>query len=568
MSVKRISKNTKKREQFPAEPYVPKFQKKQSTKIKRRALNELENPNVIMMLGGEPQYIHSTEAYFRAGLKTAEEQMLIHLDALVEEQQSLMRIKIAEINNIWKIKLQKAFGDVLPTFSDFKQFWEAHITQNPHPNEFMSKLAQLAKLKEAKVKLAVLKQKKDKARQSVKNGFNNQHTELSAKALEDKLSMFDFRVGLSKNQKTYTYGGEGKKLESAWEEIVKSSTEEVIKWLFNNQQFIHITDSLIDAQIEAYKNNKKDNLKLEHTQIGKIFEHMTEGVYKNVINNPKFNDKVVPLVADLAFQRVAAEQEGSGKSTTTYKADTNVQFINNISGEVILEFLTSDKTGQSVDFSQNKIDLETKNVDQFTATIESKTFDFSQLGLNINAYERNKQMIDNLIQYVLANGYAFSGRVSIVNFKELIVMFLAWMKVVSEIIGGESSMNDTPLAIRSFNTIYNTADVLNLFIDIAPKDIMKYINKSLLGDFYKSSPPLANSLKNILFHSKALTLTELGGNVSYGNIKNFTGSFKNNKDNIKTVSEYLQDIYSNFMQVKPVLKTSFLIKFKNLQATF
>lgn len=564
MATTRAKKEVKHKQQFPPEEYTEKFTKSKGTNIKRRALNELNNPDVVCMLGGKPQYIHSTAAYFRAGLKTAENAMLTHLNNLVAEQQDKMKTMIEVINSEWQYKLDKAFKGTIPSFSDFQKFWNAHITQNEQPNEFMAKMAQLASLKEAKTKLSILQQTRDKARKSVKIHHNGAHTEASAKELQDKLSLFDFTVGLSSSGNQYSYGGVGKELEKEWNNIIQQSTEAVIKQLSDNN-LEKLIDSVIDAQIQAYRNNTHVNYNLTHTEIGKIFEFISQGVYKNVFNNTDIDKKLVPRAYDMYIERIAAEAPGSGESVITDKGDSKVQFVDSIGTDVILEFVTSDKTGQNVDFTQSKIDLNTKNIDQFTSGLNSQSLDFSKLQLNVATYNNNSAAINSLINYVMANAFAFSGQVSVKYFKEIIVMFLAWMKVVVEIIG-DTTLDKTPLAVRTFSTIYNTADLLNLFINIAPRDIFKYIRQKDLSDFYKASVPLANSMKNTLFASKKAALKTMGAGVSYEKLKNNTEKPKGSI--VPSVSQCLDDIYNAFIQVRPSINASFLIKLNNLHSTF
>ena len=134
-----------------------RLKKSVGTNIKARALAELDNPSVIVALGGGNQYVHSTEAYFRRGLSTAIKRMNLHLEALVQEQQQKMRDLIVKIDAEWNIKLSQAFGpDTFKSFAEFKKFWDAQIVHNPNPNDFMRKMQHLVELKKIKTILGAL----------------------------------------------------------------------------------------------------------------------------------------------------------------------------------------------------------------------------------------------------------------------------------------------------------------------------------------------------------------------------------------------------------------------------
>ena len=136
----------------------------------------------------------------------------------------------------------------------------------------------------------------------------------------------------------------------------------------------------------------------------------------------------------------------------------------------------------------------------------------------------------------------------------MIVLYAAWLKILTEIVG-DSTIEDTPLAIRTANTIYNTADLIRLFINLDVKGMLynegeNLVVKSMLDSFYAPSDPLSADSKDSLFISKRLALKRLGNNISYETLKEhaFVQTF----------------LHSSMSKIKrPTFSTNFRIKFKN-----
>ena len=517
-----------------------------SSKIKKRVLSELNNPEVVYHLGQQPVYIHSREAYFRAGLKTATREMSILLSDLVDKQKKTIQTKINLIDTEWTNKLQHAFKDEITNFTEFKRFWDNCINNQQNPSEFANRLFYLVQLKDARVKQSALNQIRDNALKSVQKQYGKTPSIQGAQALQELLRMFNMQVSIAPSGKTYQYTGEGKKLEQFWNKCITESTKQVLSSM-NDAKIAGIYDLLTQAQIAAIKNGKTD-INIPHTQIGKLLEWQSVGIYKNIVDNPLLDDKIIPLVANMVVTNVSAE-ENSGNSIIE-KADTKFQFIDSMSGEIILEFLTSDKASESITYNK-KIDINSKNIEQFNASLATSTLDFSNYKLSIPSFESNKEHINAFINYVMSNAKAFVNIVSVKEFKELIVLYAAWMKICVEIVG-DTNISNTPIAIRTMRTIYNTADVLRLFVNLNTRDMLKYLNKSQIeNSFYKAAIPFLNSTKDGIFMRKKLVLNRLGAKVNYDTLKN---------DSV--LYSYLQSISGEIE--KPVLETSFNIKLSNI----
>lgn len=541
---------------------IKKFKKSAGTNIKARAIAELSDPNVIVTLGGSPQYIHSTEVYFRQGLDTAIKRMTLHLEALVQEQQARMRDLIARIDAEWKTKLSSAFGpDTFPTFADFKKFWDAQIVHNPNPNEFMRQMQDLVELKKLKTKIGAMEYKKEQVKKSLASGGR---TALDEKKMQDALSMFGVSVSRVERggKQVFRYGGNA----VPWQRAEEEATQRIVDKLFdpNKGLLIHVS-AAVDKVIDDFKEGKISKIKFDHAAIGSLFEALSEGYYTDIMKNPKTHEAL-----DMSITRVAAElaQNEGRHNVKTFKADSKIELL--AGDEVVLEFLVSDKTGQSLDWNQvsqtKSVDLKTRTIDQFTASINSATLDFSNFELeNVQSFNNNKQEINSLINYVIANGFAFAGQVSVVQFKEILVLYAAWMKIISEVVGDEDIAN-TPLAVRTLSGLYSTADILQLFVNIAPRDMHTYLNNKMFASFYKSDSKLSNRLKNELFRSKKITMRHNQDTMSYEELKRSTYVSNNPAEAMSSIQNLLESINASVKKNWPAIKGSYLIKLNNLKS--
>ena len=544
-----------------------RIKKSPATRIKARALNELNDPAIVVALGGGNQYVHSTEAYFRQGLSTAIKRMNLHLEALVKEQQQKMQDLIALIDAEWNTKLTNAFGpDTFKSFAEFKKFWDGQLVHNPNPNDFMRKMQHLVELKKIKTLIGAMEHKKRQIEQTLTSGGRSQS---DLEKMRGALQPFGVEIDIKHrtDKAVFEYGGTA----TTWKKMMQETTQKVVDQVFdkNSGLFFSISKA-VDKTFNDFKNGITSKIEIDHAAIGSLFEALSAGVYKDILRNPKTDQ-----VLDMQITRVAAEivnsQEGKNNKNKNknynnhkFKADSKIELL--ADGEVILEFLTSDKTGQSIDWTQasneKSVNLKTRTIDQFTATIESKTLNFSNFEIdNVESFNANKDEIQKLINYVIANGFAFAGRVSIVQFKELLVLYAAWLKIIMEIVG-DVDISEMPLAIRTLQGLYSTADVLRLFVNITPQQMHTYLNNSMFKSFYKSDTKLSNRLKNMLFASKKNALAYHQHNISYEILK----TDKYSDGIVPDVATMLGRINTAVSQNWPAMQGSYLIKLNNLKA--
>lgn len=509
------------------------------TKIRSSALNELNDISVIYILGGKPTYIHSRQAYFEAGLKTASvafEQMLARL---IEEQKSIMQQKAIWINKAWELKLNKAFGTSIPTFKEFKKWWEIAVMNEQNPSDLFNRLVPLLKLKEAQTRKNVLEYLKSTIRKSLKGETN---TNIRLQKMREALAPYSISVNIQKNG-TFSYD---KTLEHIWLEIIKKSAEQA--WLkpgdaLDEQALLDFTEKQINNLI------KGGDIIPNATDIGNLFEARSIGIWENIQNNISgLEDKIISLI----IENVAAEKHKL--DSTKYKADSNIKIA--LDGDIVMDFLTSDKSGQTLEFGLDDM-VNAPIIEQFTASLESSTLDFSHFGIDSSTLRADNNLMQKIFNYVYSN-YA-AHNINIDDFKENIVLYAAWLKICSEIVG-DTSIKQTPLAIRTMKTLYNTADLLNVFVDISAKEMLKFLNQSKIKDFYKKGITLNGIDKDMLFIEKKLAIMSSFGNKLQENSSSSV-NYLSLYNNVR-INRALQELQATIK--KPSLHTSFIIKLTNM----
>ena len=210
------------------------------------------------------------------------------------------------------------------------------------------------------------------------------------------------------------------------------------------------------------------------------------------------------------MESVAAEK--TGKNSKSYKADTK-HIIS--MGDVQVSFLSSDKTGMETQFgacSGKAIGY----IDKFTAGIKTDTLDITAVEsvINFNQIDPN---LNDVFQYIIKNGDFFHSRDE--ESKTIIVAFFAWAKLITELIGAEGSISHMPVVIRMFNRLYRTSDVMRKFSTIRGVDIMQYVNKTYLYDFYKQYQNINPIDRQTLREAKRDAMQKMSDKVTYAKLK-------------------------------------------------
>jgi hypothetical protein len=552
--LKRRTENKEKREQYESSGV---FKWSEETQIKPRVLRDLNNPDLIYQIGGQNAYVHTHKEYFRAGLETATREMNIMLGQLVANEQQKISQYVSLINQEWSTRLKKFFPGYLETFPQFQAFWNAVIMNEGNPNSLGAKLSYLIALKDATTKRNALKSFQDEMRQRVIREGIQPYSQAAVDFLNNKVNPYGFKITLSKNQKTYQWGGAGKEY---LDELEKSIRQNSAKVLAQSEQVnADILDKIIDREIEKCIKGISDNtLSITATEMGNKFELLSEGIYQYVISDLAESSKLPNLI--MSITNIAPERQTGGKhkDAVEKKGDTKITMT---LGESKLEFVVSDKLSNTIDY-QN-VGINTELIDYFHASVESSTMDFSNFNIPNSVYNEHQYYIDKLFPYVFRNGQAFAGVVAIAQhgagqplFKDLVAMYAGWMKLVHQIVGNTiNNVADLPLAIRTGHGLFNTADILSKFQNVDPTKILNVMDKSQLSSFLKTPPPIPYSAMHSLFVRKRMAMSHIQatGPNTYMLLKN---------------SKYVSGWLENTPFDKVTMSSSFRIPLTNLETLF
>ena len=480
-------------------------------RIRSSAISELQNPDVVYILGGTPTYIHSTEAYFRAGVKTAEAEMNQMLNELVNEQQTKMQERIIYINQRWAEAL-RTLGYTEPAeqaFNKFRKMW-LQLLHSDNAKEYLTALAALSDTKQASVLMVDFDKSIEEAKRKLNSAINSNPEKFSTQDdkntfLQNEMSTKGFNIKVEWNDALshYEYGGDIKEIRKAAQKnamiAIKHGLQHNAGAQLNRLQNIvrsHIPTQLRDDP-SLWTNADAIVGYLKPTEIGDIFEVLDSSIIP--VGDEALINSMGANIAGMFLELVAPEHlDGptTGEGNETKKIDTLIHLINeSCSGEVVFSVPVSDKTGAIIDYASKNADGATVNfIDRFTASINSADLDFSRLqtGAKSTSLEKHQDKLLPLFNYVLRNDAAFSGQQNFIQpFKEMIACYIGWLKIVTEIVGNTQAPEEWAMAIRTPHNLYNTATIMETFTHLSnPLDIVRgehYINVTELKEhFYKS----------------------------------------------------------------------------------
>ena len=237
-------------------------------------------------------------------------------------------------------------------------------------------------------------------------------------------------------------------------------------------------------------------------EIGNIFEYISSVFSIELENGIR-----------IEMENVAAEK--TGKNSKTYKADTKHTFT---IGEVQFSLLSSDKTGMEAVFGKESGKM-IGYLDKFTAGLQStnlKLVDNNQIETIVD-WKLVDPRLNDLFAYIVKNADYFNSRDE--EGKNLVVSFFAWAKLITELVGAENAINDMPAVVRMFNRLYKTSDILRKFSNVHGVDIMNYVQKTYLYDYYKTLQDVPTLDKKQLRQVKGDAMSKIKGRVSYALLK-------------------------------------------------
>ena len=508
---------------------------------RKEALSELENEDTIYMLSKYPIYIHSRENYYKAGNKTAIRILNRELSSVVSKVHAkanrLIPLLDMEVQNI-----VNAFG--MSSWEEFRQWWAKEVQPNSADlqtnRDALYYLALLEKIKKQATSIGTYLYTRSKGR-----GKGQGMSESGVKQLI--------------NAGFVSAGFKGQYGESAGANatITKIRAEqrkdivELSKWLvphlikMNDKVALDIANKLktITGPNLDGINGTMDIDQTFATQIGNIEEYISDMFYRELMNG-----------ITVEMNNIAAEKNKGqkNKNSKKFKADTQITMS---LGSVKLSFLASDKTGMETVFEKNT-GKAIGYQDKFTASIATDTLKITDVE-TIASLDNIDPRLNDVFLYIIKNADFFNLQDK--EGKTLIVAFFAWVKLITEIVCIQNSIKDMPVVIRMFNRLYKTSDILRTFTNKHGLEIMEYVNKSYLYNFYEvykkenAVVPSRKELRDV----KKEAMQQMSGKVTYKKLKSsitdtlqtlngvvtrdlkFSTSFRILLDNIENLKEFV-----------------------------
>ena len=508
-----------------------------SQTIKNRAILELSNPSTVYILGGYPTYVHTETVYFDAGLKVANEEINRMLYDTVRAQKAYIESKISYINQAWEALLRPlGFGaDGGSPFDDFKAFYDKIASNSEEEqNEYFRRLQLIQRLRTAADLF------KEGTMDELKKQIARSGSAPTPQDVSRIISECFLPLGMPELQ-TVEIKVRGSGLQIAnkaeIEKQLKSHAKQLFKegceWALSSRQdvqekvqdiakeFVMILgkdfanqfkNNPLDAPIDKAVESALDTIK---TKIGYLFESLMIGSFEYMertdlyttltdASGQQIERKLIQVVSSLHNERVLID--GKPVDNTKVKADSQLYFEFNTGG---LAFLVSDKTGQTVNVSPDgKLMAQEHFSGSVGATLNRQGQPFGDKVFSPSVFNPQQgEDLTKLMNYVLLNAsyhaYNHSTAESIKEFKYALVCFLAWLQSAVSIIGAPDSDSEIPLAVRTQRTIYNTADILQKFITLSPKDILTHIGERgywsfLSADINNNKLPARKTLNNFI----------------------------------------------------------------------
>lgn len=476
--------------------------------VSPRAIMELSNPATIYLLGGRPTYIHSKQAYFDAGLHTANDQLNRMLTALVHEQKSKIVLYADQINQRWYQKVKEMHIDIHNqlnydnAFDIFKDFYDKVIMSGLDMNEYHARMLLIQKLRTAvdltsdikRLRIDATKQPQT-AEQTIIDIIKGQLEILGLNIKDEDLQLELYSTGRAKDFKNskkllneikeqimINYRQACKEVAKTYGSELKKHAQEMVKILeteLTNSVESNGMEPLNEAWTVAFSTLK--------TKIGDLFELMMQTAVNQAFiiktkgtDWDKIFDKIVIEDVVSAYEKVKDEE--NKMTTKEAKIDTTLKIkIKNNAFEIPI----SDKTGQTIVASDivNQ-DPNSRNFlkvqEHFSAAIrlQGQYYQKGILGdqrVSSEEFAKDQDDLGRLANYVLYNEYYLGASLpsEFKKFNASLLSYIGWLRLIISIIGvPEVAGEQTPMAIRTSRTIYNTAKILLDFLQAKPTDMV------------------------------------------------------------------------------------------------
>lgn len=504
---KKYVKGTGRSAKYKTEPYYQKERARSKELRERAIIAELQNPNTIYMLAGEPTYIHSTHKYYEAGLRTAREIATRALTKLI----SKTKVELNRLIPLLDAELQKVINfSGHSSWDSFLRWWQTEV----HPfasdnidNEALYYLMLLEKIKKQAASIGTYLY----ARRS-KDASGNLNLSARTKLIKAGFVEADFQgisgeiVG-SSAAITLIRQNQRNDLKSLVEWLVPKINEA------NDEYGEHIK-SILQRNLGSNLNN------LTNIDVNKTFGPMIGELSEYITNMFKVQ---TAKGAEVTFTTVAPEKRKKNKANQTtstqhdthmyYKADTKIDLK---MGSVSLSFLSNDKTGMETQFGRDGKVI--GFIDKFTAGLNSNTLSPKGLtDVDYITWDEIDPNIQDIFLYIVRNS-DFMKRQSKSD-KDIILAFFAWAKLITELVGAKQTISTMPIVIRMFNRLYPISDLMRQFNTVQGIDILAYVNKSYLNNYYKILKVSGITSAAELRKEKREVLRGLKGKATYSKLK-------------------------------------------------
>lgn len=548
------------------------FDKKRSKKQLEvvKAISELSNPNLIYILGGQQNkyaYIHSHTETWNRGLRTSINIMTKFLKELVDEQKKLMKSKILQINATWSRifsainEEEKRLGNNV-NIKDWSSFVKYY---NDFGKEALSSptLQNIVDYKMSQSALNFLKAN-DRDGETVENYIgrlsgagllsNEEVRKISSGELTIDSKIEGLNKSLKKVSKNALKGFIGEQAVTDWIYSLDKGSEtrekygtikQQLKLKPNAKQLGYITE-------HALKTLVPEEIK---KQIDDTFE---KGIFDVVVNTS--NDKT----KDFYSYQISGETKGNEGNFSNDKQKGDLMRIMNL-GQISIQFPSSVKLSMRVkEIKELNGNTSIQLQDLFSAGAKASSLDFEKINQNVGSqsYAKNRAKMLNVFNYVYSNAAAIPSD-NMQNFKifnNKVVYYLAWLKLLSELIGNQDNPNQQVIALESIDSIHNIADIIEELIKINPatiKDCIKYVKSPGSDIQYANSSAvlfMQREIDSIIAELWNAYLNKEGAKVNYEMI------YQN------VVNEVLNRFPHITKRTLPSISLSYNIGLKNMRA--
>lgn len=420
------------------------------------AINELNDPDTIYLLGGNPTYLHSRKIYFEAGYAKALSMLENFLRDVCQQVRERINQILPELDRRLKEVIGFLMGDENIPFEEFAKFWEENI--EPYKNnwpegEKAENIWLISQLYQFKIRLSKL--------WAI---TNNRQTVSGKKAL--------IKAGILEATWGDIDGAIPKGLRLKDSAEYRDQAKQIMQKMYQKLQSLStvINERWVDLTIQSLQTGEAnaktlmDRL-LTHGEVGTIYETLRIGV-----------ERLLDSGIKMFIENVSEERQkglGSNKGATSKEvhnpSDSRYTFTNTQGMQITLT--TSDKTGAQYWLDANKSNKElTTLYDVFGASFSSAHLDYFSKQIAGGIARTNNQTEQDhwnaTISYILKNTTYWNR--SLTEVSETIIGIFGWLSILSKVVGAEDvQTKDMPLVTNNWGVLHSIPDILRYLLRLS-----------------------------------------------------------------------------------------------------